>query len=109
MIWINHNHVEDNNSKNENIHMWWESLTKSTTCTLHNKIKNTEKKNIVIPLRLINLCVLFLPLLDGPTYVHVNIFVRSISKIDDVTMVSFFSKTKKKVLQKDKEFMQKKN
>lgn len=26
--------------------------------------------------------------LDGPTVVHVNIFVRSISKIDDVTMVS---------------------
>lgn len=26
--------------------------------------------------------------IDGPTVVHVNIFVRSISKIDDVTMVS---------------------
>lgn len=30
----------------------------------------------------------FLPLLDGAAVVRVNIFVRSISKIDDVTMVS---------------------
>lgn len=35
----------------------------------------------------INGCVLF-AMLDGPAVVRVNIFVRSISKIDDVTMVS---------------------
>lgn len=31
---------------------------------------------------------------DGPAIVRVNIFVRSISKIDDVTMVSCCTKTR---------------
>lgn len=34
-------------------------------------------------------------MLDGPAYVQVNIFVRSISKIDDVTMVSLKKKVNK--------------
>lgn len=40
-------------------------------------------------------------LIDGPAIVRVNIFVRSISKIDDVTMVSF--PQKKKIEQKQQQ------
>jgi hypothetical protein len=35
-------------------------------------------------------------LLDGPAVVYVNIFVRSISKIDDVVMVSDLKESQKK-------------
>lgn len=47
----------------------------------------SHTKTLILVLRLINLCILF-AMLDGPAVVRINIFVRSISKIDDVTMVS---------------------
>lgn len=37
---------------------------------------------------MINLSVLFYYTLDGPVAVRINLFLRSISKIDDIAMVS---------------------
>lgn len=54
-----------------------------------------HKKIIIVIFRasFISLIIIYQPIyfawyLDGPAVVSVNIFVRSISKIDDVTMVS---------------------